>query len=120
LRPGEAGLQAALGQACARAGRLDEAADALSRALALSPRDEEARFQLALVEIDRARPAAAIAALREVLRGSPGHAAARYNLGLTLLAAGDLEGARAELRALEGIDANLALQLRLRVEPARP
>jgi len=54
----------------------------------------------------------AIPHLREVVAIDPGHAAARYDLGLALIFVGDLEGAEAEWAALDRFDRNLASLLK--------
>ncbi len=79
------------------AGDLTEAAECFRPAFALEPRlSSQSQSGNALGE-----PATRDGAIREYRRylsAAPGHAEARYNLGLALKAAGDLPGAEAELR----------------------
>ncbi|HFD40589.1 MAG TPA: tetratricopeptide repeat protein [Anaerolineae bacterium] len=65
------------GRAAARVGRLDEARDALRRAVELNPDDADAWLALAGVEEE---PAAKIACFENVLRLDPDHTEARLSL----------------------------------------
>lgn len=70
-------------------GRLDEAADVATRSVALDPQDALAPFNLAMVEYDRLRIDACIAAARESLRRKPDLPESQMKLGQALLVKGD-------------------------------
>lgn len=71
-------------------GRLDEAAQAARRSVASDPADPLAPFNLAMVEYDRLRIDACVAAAREALRRLPDLPQAQMKLAQALLVAGDL------------------------------
>ena len=81
-----------------------KAAREFSEALSIDPSLVDARFQLAAVQSQEGRLAAAVATLRELIRRNPDNAEAYNNLGLALLAGsgtagragGAAEGNRAE------------------------
>ncbi len=83
-------------------GRLDEARDALQRALASDPRNPELHLRLGRVALRAGRTAEAIAELRKELEARPGARDAELALGLAYRAAGDTNRARAAyLRVLK-------------------
>jgi Flp pilus assembly protein TadD len=78
-------------------GRLEEARDAFTRALALDARLMVALNGLGVVELRSGRRAAAIAAWRQVVALDPRQFDALYNLGVALMNQGDVAGARGYL-----------------------
>lgn len=83
-----------LGVALARLGRLDEAAVAYRRALALDASLAEAWNNLGHVTAQQGRPEEALAPLTEALKRRPDYLEARYNLGVTLQSLGRIAEAR--------------------------
>jgi tetratricopeptide (TPR) repeat protein len=94
-RRASAPVLANLGNALKEAGRLDEAATAFGRALALDPRHGAALVGLGTVELRRGRPEAALAAFDACLANGPNTRAVAYKH--SALAA---EGRREEARAI--------------------
>ncbi|MGM0576757.1 MAG: tetratricopeptide repeat protein [Myxococcota bacterium] len=97
LEPGSAEIWRRLGSALRAGGELPAAAEALRRALELD-RTPATAYTLALVEQARGRYGRTADLLRQVLEAEPRHADAAYDLGATLKAMGETEGA---VRALE-------------------
>jgi predicted O-linked N-acetylglucosamine transferase (SPINDLY family) len=97
--PGDAALHAHLGVVLRRLGRLEAAADAHARAVALEPGLDDARFNLGNVLLELGRAEQALAAYDAVLRARPGHAGASANRGLALLRLGRADEAVAAYRA---------------------
>jgi tetratricopeptide (TPR) repeat protein len=89
-----------------QAGRLNEAAAAYRRLIALTPNVPEAHSNLGLILRDQMRPGDAIACFRQALAISPRHLEAQCNLGLTLLAVGRPAEAAACLRKVVDIQPN--------------
>lgn len=83
-----------LGVALARLGRIDEAAEAYRRAVALDPSLPEAWNNLGHVTAQQGRPEDALAPLNEALKRRPDYVEARYNLGVTLQSLGRIDEAR--------------------------
>ena len=73
--------------------RFDEAADLLTRSLALHPNNADAVLQLGFVELARNDLAAAEAAFRKVLVMAPDYADAKFGLAQVAFRKGDLDGA---------------------------
>jgi tetratricopeptide (TPR) repeat protein len=88
LRPDFPGAWHSLGISLSHLGRLDEAVDAFGHALGQSPDYLEARRALASVQLKRRHPAAAAAALRDLLQRAPDDVAAHDQLGRLLTADG--------------------------------
>ncbi len=70
-------------------GRLDEAAHAATKSVAMDPKDPLAPFNLAMVQYDRLHIDAAIAAAREALRRKPDLPEAHMKYAQALLVQGD-------------------------------
>ena len=79
-------------------GRVDEAAAAIQRALALDPNAGEALAQRAIIQVVQNRKAEALADARRAVELSPDSSAARIALSYALQANFQLEEARATLR----------------------
>ena len=78
--------------------KLDEAADLLSRALAIHPYDGRGRLLLGQVELRRGNPAVAEQAFARLLLDQPGHAQALVGLAEALLLQGQLDKAERSIR----------------------
>jgi Flp pilus assembly protein TadD len=102
--PGLVAAQNNLAMALGRAGRPDEAMQALERALAIDPDDAEARNNRGAQWLARGRVTAAIADFRRVLERNPQHPRALHNLGRALSAQGDHEAALVALEAARDAD----------------
>ena len=85
-------------------GRVDEAAAAIQRALALDPNAGEALAQRAIIQVVQNRRAAALADARRAVELRPDSSAARIALSYALQANFQLEEARAVLR--EAVERN--------------
>ncbi len=83
-----------LGAALGELGRRDEAREALERALALDPRSHTALNNLGAAYREDGRLDDAAAAFRRVVALAPSFVFGYYNLGQTLLLAGDVGAAR--------------------------
>jgi tetratricopeptide (TPR) repeat protein len=83
-----------LGTALSAAGRLDEGARELRRAVEIDPASSYARAQLGAVLAVLGRPAEAEPELREAVRLEPNDPEALFNLGLVLLRAGRADEAK--------------------------
>ena len=92
LAPANRALNLALGRELTLSGQLDPAADHLTEVVARFPDLVDARVMLAIVQISRNQPAAAITELRAALRVAPDSALAHYHLAVAL----DRTGQRAE------------------------
>ena len=103
------------GVARQRQGRLDEALRHFEQARAIDPAHFLAARGRALVLHQKGENRLALAAYREALRLEPGDALTRFNLGLVLLALGDEEGARGEVRALRRLGSDMAATLEERI-----
>jgi tetratricopeptide (TPR) repeat protein len=79
-------------------GRVEEAEDAIGRALELQPEAGDALAQRAIIEIVRNQPDAALASARRAVEASPDSAAARVALSYALQANLQLDEARETLR----------------------
>ena len=97
-----------LGTALAAVGRLDEAAGVLRKAVATQPRFAEAYVNLGIVLRRLGRLRESADALDRAVTLRPDLDLARYQRAVTLLQAGDTEGARRDLDVLRGRDARLA------------
>ena len=80
-----------LTEMCRVAGRLDEAAAHGANAVALGPADPNAWYNLGIVEQERMRLSASIAALRQALALAPDHAGAHFELAEALLLSGQFK-----------------------------
>jgi len=79
-------------QALLALGKAAEGVSELRRAMSLGPSDADRvgiLLHLGRTELQLGRPAQAIAPLEEVLANNPGHAEARYALGMARIASGD-------------------------------
>ena len=84
---------------CCNVGRVEEAAAAIERALALDPEAAAALAQRAIIAVVQNRREAALADARRAVELAPDSAPARIALSYALQAAFELEEARAVLRA---------------------
>ena len=82
----------------------NEAADALSQAVALNPNSFDAQFYLGRVQYAMRDYAGAARSLRAAVKLNPRHAEARFFLGTALEAAGQSDEALAEYQELVRID----------------
>src|SRR5579872_37005 len=80
-----------LTEMCRLEGCLDEAAAHGQRAVALGPNDANAWYNLGIVEQERLRLGASIAALSRALALAPDHAGAHFELAEALLLGGDFK-----------------------------
>ncbi len=124
--PDDAGIRHSMGQALALAGRPDEAAQHLRRALELDPAMTASTMALVRIRLDQGRPRDAEAVLRRALDVAPDDMALLNNLGSLLAQHGDAaEGARLLERVAGHNDGspvahyNLANALKVCGEPAR-
>ena len=92
------------GRVLLNVGRVDEAAAAIQRALALDPNAGEALAQRAIIQVVQNRKAEALADARRAVELSPDSSAARIALSYALQANFQLEEARAVLR--EAVERN--------------
>ncbi|MCC6727868.1 MAG: tetratricopeptide repeat protein [Chthonomonadales bacterium] len=99
--------------------RWREAISALTRSVYLVQANPEAYLALGRAYRRVNLPAKAEAAYREAARLSPDHAEARYELGETHVALGDLDAAEADARRLDGPFPELAALIRASAEHAR-
>jgi Tfp pilus assembly protein PilF len=83
-----------LGAALLKDGRLDEAVDHTSRAIAIRPDLVSARNTLGVTLFRQGRTEEAIARFSEALALKPDDAAVHYNLGIALAAGGNQDGAK--------------------------
>ncbi len=97
--------------------KLDEAAELLSRALAIQPYDVRGRLLLGQVELRRGNPAVAEQAFARLLLDQPGHAQALVGLAEALLLQGQLDKAERSIRMARrsGADDAKALSVEGRV-----
>jgi choline-sulfatase len=108
LDPGTAPVPFLRGVVLGNIGRFDEAADALERAVALSPRHVLARFKLALAYVRTDRPDRAERVLEGVLRDEPRNVRALHNLAAIAYTRGQLDRAAALEQQAVALDANYA------------
>lgn len=99
--------------------RWREAISALTRSVYLVQANPEAYLALGRAYRRVDLPAKAEAAYREAARLSPDHAEARYELGETRVALGDLDAAEADAKRLDGPSPELAALIRASAERAR-
>ncbi|HEX7624606.1 MAG TPA: tetratricopeptide repeat protein, partial [Anaeromyxobacteraceae bacterium] len=92
--PGKSRPHMDLGTALGAAGRLDDAARELRRAVELDPASSYARAQLGATLLALGRPAEAEPELREAVRLQPGDPEALFNLGMVLLRTGRVDDAK--------------------------
>lgn len=88
------------------------------KAAQLRPGMARVWFHLGFVEGKTGNPKLGIECYRKAVTLEPDYAPGRYYLGFSLVMAGDAEGARAELAALEKLDPALALRLKQFIEIA--
>lgn len=93
----------AKGEAAARAGNLDAAADTLETALAVDPRNREAFVALAEVTFDRGMPGKAIRLYRSALNLDPNDLDALKGEGEALVARGAVAQAKNDLAKIKRI-----------------
>ncbi|WP_119035229.1 tetratricopeptide repeat protein [Hephaestia caeni] len=94
------------GEAAAKAGDLDSAADTLETALAVDPRNRAAFVALGDVTHKRGMPGKAIRLYREALNLDPNDIAALRGEGEALVARGAVEQAKADLAKIRRLCAN--------------
>jgi len=94
LDPRNAPALTALGAACARLGRYDDAEHQLRRAIGINPSSPAAYFNLAGVLQSTGRYQEAEMPLRRALKLKPAYVEARISLGMSLVLLGRLEQAR--------------------------
>ncbi|HKZ05031.1 MAG TPA: tetratricopeptide repeat protein [Methylomirabilota bacterium] len=127
LYPTDAVGHMVLGRAYAGQGQTAEAQAAYREALKRNPQLTLAKEELALLRGEKPDPAEAqkkIAALRAAVEKTPKSATLREALARALLAAGDIPGAEAQLKAILDqaaghLDANL-LMARIRIQQGKP
>ena len=93
-----------LGDACRRAKRLDEAADALEHCLKLRSGLPDTTYALALVRANQGHKQQAIELCRKIVERFPDHLRARYLLGTLLAAQGNYASAIEHLRRAFELD----------------
>ncbi len=98
LHPRDAQARLALGLACERLGRVEEAARHHALAATLDPALAAAPFRLGLCQQSLGRSEAAIAGYRSAIALAPDHAEALNNLALLLAGRGETDAAEALLR----------------------
>ncbi len=98
-----------LGYTLVSVGKLDEAAQHATRALALDPNNEMAVFTLAHVYANQGRVAEAIAEYRRSLELKPNEPGTKFELGLLLLQQGNIAEARTQFA--EAVRLNPSLRL---------
>lgn len=103
-----ADFQVELGLVRQRQGRVDEAVRLFREALAVDPRHARAAQSLAMALHGLGEREQALVAYRRAVELDPSDEPTRANLGALLLDLGDLEGARAELEALQQRRSELA------------
>ncbi len=120
--PRDPGSWRRLGMVYHAHGRLELALECYRQGLALAPDDARGRYFLALVEERLGRINDAVTDLRRVTELDAGYAPAHWRLGLWLLDAGDIDGARRSIeRALARTPGDRAATLALaRVELQAP
>jgi arylsulfatase A-like enzyme/Tfp pilus assembly protein PilF len=104
-----------LGNVLRGLGLLDEAESAYRRAVAAAPRYAEPLNGLGTLEVERDRPAAALAYFEQALRLAPGYHEVRLNQGIAHEMAGEKDAAAAAYRdflAAAGSDPQFAEQRR--------
>jgi Flp pilus assembly protein TadD len=89
-----------LGVALLRQERGEEAIEPLQKAISMSKRKPDYHNALGCALRDAGRFQEAVASLERALKLAPGMAQARYNLGVTYMAMGDVKRARQELRSV--------------------
>lgn len=94
-----ANQHAALGEAYAESGAVNEAIDQYRRATALAPAFADLRYRLARLLLEGSNPLEARAELERVLTERPGFIDAHASLGLAHYLAGDAQAARGVWRA---------------------
>ncbi len=101
-----------LGEALAERGDVDEAMEALSKALGHNPDSYPAYRAMARLYYDNGQPQQAVLAWERALRLRPQHGASHLELAEALLAAGRVDEARghAETASRLGTDASSLLQ----------
>jgi tetratricopeptide (TPR) repeat protein len=109
--PANAVAYTQLGVACARAGRLVEAREALEASVRINPLFAESRYDLGLVEARLGRFADAAAQYRLAVALDPAKVNARWNLGLVAITLRDREAALEQQRALAALDPAAARDL---------
>jgi protein O-mannosyl-transferase len=107
LAPGSRTLNLALGRALGLSGQLDPAAEHLVAVVERFPDFVDARVMLAIVQLDRNRPDAAIAELRAALGLAPDSALAHYHLATALGRTGQRAEADAHLHRARALDPRL-------------
>lgn len=115
LDPDYAPAHSNLGRAYREAGRGAEAVKACLKAIRLMPDDPEAYINLAKVYYDWGSYGEAIRACLKALRVAPSYPDAHYTLGLSYIDLGERERALGEYRTLQGLDAELADRLFMKI-----
>lgn len=100
-----------LGLCYAKIGKNAEAAKAFEDSVKISP-SADAFFNLGIVYFNQNSYHKAVGAFKETVKLQPANAKAHYNLGIASLALGDLDSAKAELKALEKLDKNFHEKLK--------
>ena len=102
----------ALGAALESNGDADGAASAYEQTLSIEPNAEDARFDLAQLEMTREQYSEAEQQLRQLLKRNPQDAAAHSELGLAFLRQNKQAEARSEFEQALALDSQNALALR--------
>lgn len=98
-----------LGYTLVSVGKIDEAAQHATRALALDPNNEMAVFTLAHIHANQGRVAEAIAEYRRSLELKPNEPGTKFELGLLLLQQGNIAEARAQFAEAARLNPSLTL-----------
>ena len=106
--------------ALSRLGRLEEALDAFNHAIAKLKDPTIAYNNMGIAYGRLGRYQDEIDVLQKAIKLRPRYASARYNLGVTLIKVGDLEGAREQYRELNKFDLTIAKALLGEIEKATP
>lgn len=110
-----------LGEACAIAGRFDEALEACIKGLSANPVPEQAEMLnvlLGRVYLEQGRNQEALEAFKQAVAMKPDSVEAHFQLGLTYLKLGDKQSADYERDILEGLSKDVAEMLRRSIEKA--
>lgn len=100
-----------LGMCYVKTGKNDEAAKAFEDCVKISP-SADAFFNLGIVYFNQNFYDKAAGAFKEAVKLQPANAKAHYNSGIASLASGDVDSAKAELKALEKLDKNFHEKLK--------